>query len=219
MIKCCIFDLDGTLLDTLSTITYYLNVKLRDYSLPEISREECRDCVGAGAMKLVRNVLAPRGVTDEENVLRFYKEYTEAYDSDPYHLTEPYEGIHELIDTLNARGVRIAVLSNKPDFATRSLINRYFGDKIPLAHGGREGVPLKPAPDGVYELMSELGVTPAECAYIGDSEIDVRTFLAANVAVGIAVTWGFRTREQLTREGATVFADTPSDILTVIDRY
>ena len=216
MIKCIIFDLDGTLLDTLSTITYYLNVKIKEYSYPEIDLEECRRCVGAGAWRLIKNVLGPRGA-DEDTMVKFHKEYTALYDTDPRYLTEPYEGIPELIDALSAKGIKCAVLSNKPDFATRSLIKHYFGDKIPLVHGGRENVPLKPEPDGVFDILSELGCAPAECAYVGDSDVDVYTFLRAGVALGIAVTWGFRTREELSLAGATVFADTPAEIAEIIE--
>ena len=217
MIKCAIFDLDGTLLDTLSTITYYLNVKLKEYSYPEIDLEECCRCVGAGAWRLVQNVLTPRGA-DEATMHKFHQEYTALYDTDPHYLTAPYQGIPELIDALRQRGIRLAVLSNKPDFATRYLINHYFGDKIPLVHGGRENIPLKPAPDGVYDILGELGIDESECAYIGDSDVDVHTMLNTNVALGVAVTWGFRTREQLAAAGATTFADTTEELLALIDR-
>lgn len=217
MIKCAIFDLDGTLLDTLTTIAYYLNVKLKEYSYPTLDLEECRRCVGAGALKLVQNVLIPRGA-DEETISKFHKEYTELYDTAPTYLTEPYGGIVELIDELSSRGIKCAVLSNKPDFATRSLINRYFGDKFSVVHGGREGVPLKPQPEGVFDILSELGCDVSECAYVGDSDIDVYTFLKSRVALGIAVTWGFRTRGELSAAGATVFADTPFEVLDLISK-
>ena len=216
MIKCCIFDLDGTLLDTLTTIKYYLDKTLTAHSLPIMDKEECRIFVGKGARNLVTRTLNARGITDAEFINSFFDEYNEDYDKAPYHLTEIYDGIVELLDVLLARGIRVAVLSNKPDFATRSVVRHFFGDKIGVVYGGRDGVKLKPSPEGVELLLSELGISREECAYIGDSDIDVLTGKAAGIDLTISVTWGLRTRDELFAVGAKIFVDHPSEIPELI---
>ena len=216
MIKCCIFDLDGTLLNTLETIRYYLNRTLALHSLPSMSSEECRAYVGNGARNLVFRTLAARGVTDPEFIDRFYDEYNEAYDAAPIYLTEPYEGIIDMLRAMREKGLEIAVLSNKPDFAVKAIVSDFFGDLISVAHGGREGVPLKPSPEPLFALISELGVFPDEVAYIGDSEVDVHTGIAADLPHSIAVNWGFRTTDQLVDAGARLIFNTPDKVLEYV---
>ena len=120
---------------------------------------------------------------------------------------------------IRARGIKIAVLSNKQDPSVKSAVRHFFGDLVDLAFGGREGVPLKPDAGAVLPLLSELMVTPHECAFVGDSDVDVLTGRNAGCALTLAVTWGYRSREVLTDAGAEYFADTPDEVLKFIKEY
>ena len=212
MIKACIFDLDGTLLDTLETIRYYLNTTFKKYSLPEIDRETCRTIVGKGARNLLSCCFNIFGINDPEFFERVFADYNAAYDANPHHLTAPYAGIVDLLSELSARGVKLAVLSNKPEISTVAVAHHFFGDVFDIVSGGRAGVALKPDPESADAVLSTLGVDISECAYIGDSEVDVQTAKALKPGLPIAVTWGFRTREQLASEGATTLIDTADEL-------
>ena len=215
MIKACIFDLDGTLLDTLSTIGGYVNEALATEGIPPFPPERYKYFVGNGARTLVRRALEAASAWSEEREARVFPFYTRLYDSAPNAGTKPYEGIMEMLSALKAKGVTVAVLSNKPDFATRSVVASFFGDRVAIAHGGREGVPLKPAPDGALALLEELGVTAEECLYIGDTGVDMDTARAAGL-FGIGVSWGFREREELVAHGAKAIIDHPASLLDYV---
>ena len=214
-IKCAVFDLDGTLLNTIKTINYYLNYALSQYGLPTVSEEDCTSFVGDGAVKLIERALSIVGA-DPSLFDMVYKTYNDSYNASPYYLTKPYDGITKVLMTLKEQGIKLAVLSNKPDFATRATVSHFFGDVFDCVLGGRDGVPLKPCPDALFDILSELGVTPDETAYIGDSEPDVLTAKNAGVAVNISVTYGFRTRDQLENVGAKIFTNIPNGILDII---
>ncbi len=216
MIKCVIFDLDGTLLNTLSTITHYMNVTMERFGLKPLSENECIRYVGNGARNLVCRALSAQGITDNTAVSDFHSCYTSSYDVDPYYLTEAYSGIRDLLSELKKRNLKLAVLSNKPDFATRSVVDRFFPLVFDAVRGGRDNVALKPAPDGVFELLDELGFTAEECAFIGDSEVDVQTGINSSVGMNISATWGFRDRETLIGAGATVLVSAPAEVLSYI---
>ena len=218
MIKCCIFDLDGTLLYTLETIRFYLNKALEKYSLTPITREECQSFVGNGVRSLIRSALDSRGINSPEIFERVLSDYSKAYDNEPYHLTQKYRGIDYLLSELKNSGIKLAVLSNKPDFATKRTIERFFPDTFDLVFGGRENVALKPSPDGCFEILSELGFSANECAYIGDSDVDVITGKNMNAAVNISVSWGYRTSEELVSVGATNIVSTAEEILKTIQK-
>ena len=219
MIKLCIFDLDGTVLSTLSTINYFVSRALVRYGLEQISDEECCGFAGNGPKKLITRAFAYRGVTDEDTVNRALADYIADYDSNPFHLTEPFDGVMEMLKGLKERGIKIAVLSNKQDSSVKAAADHYFGDLVDLAVGSREGVPTKPHPDSALPVLSHFGVTPDECAFIGDSDVDVLTGINLGCAVTVAVTWGFRSRRVLIDSGARVFAERASDILKVIDNF
>lgn len=210
-IKCAVFDLDGTLLNTIKTITHYLNLTLNSFGLPTVSEQDAMRFVGDGAVKLIERTLKQVGA-DDSFFDRVYKAYNEAYNSSPYYLTEPYEGIPELLSTLKSRGIRLAVLSNKPDFAVKAAVEHFLPCCFDLVLGGRDGVPLKPCPDALFDILKELSVMPEQTAYIGDSEPDVQTAKNAGVALGVFVTYGFRTAEQLLLVGAENIVDTPEKI-------
>ena len=219
MIKLCIFDLDGTVLSTLATINYYVSRALVREGLAPLTEEECCRFVGNGARKLISRAFAYRGVTDEGCVERALSAYLADYDTSPFHLTEPYDGIRELLSSLKRAGISVALLSNKQDSSVKLAAEHFFGDLIDLAAGGREGVPLKPDAGAVLPLLSHFGVKACECAFIGDSDVDVLTGQSSRCALTVAVTWGFRSREVLRASGAEHLADTPDEVLKFIKEY
>ena len=215
LIKCAVFDLDGTLLNTIKTINYYLNLALSEYDLPPVSEADTMSFVGDGAVKLIDRAL--KSVGGEKSLFDgVFKTYNEAYNASPYYLTEAYESIEDTLLALKKLGIKLAVLSNKPDFAVRATVERFFKNTFDLVRGGMDGVPLKPCPDTLFEIMRELGATPEQTAYIGDSEPDVLTAKNAGVALNISVTYGFRTREQLLSAGAELFVDNACEILNIL---
>ena len=215
-IKCAVFDLDGTLLNTIKTINYYLNLTLSTYGLGSVSEEDTMRFVGDGATKLIERALDRVGA-DSSLIDSVYKTYNEAYNSSPYYLTEVYEGIPELLLALKEKGIRLAVLSNKPDFAVKATIGKFLPDTFDIVRGGVDGIPLKPSPDALFEILREFGFTPDETAYIGDSEPDVLTAQNAGIKNGIFVTYGFRTADQLRAVGAKTIVDTPIEIINLIE--
>lgn len=219
MIKCVIFDLDGTLLDTLDTIRFFVNQTLAQNGISPITREECRRFVGSGARHLIRSALESRGVSDTATFIKVHSEYVAAYNSNPYYLTRIYDGIEELVASLHSRGIKLAVLSNKPDAATRAAVERFFGSSFDVVRGAMDAMPLKPAPDAAFALLSELSSAVEECAYIGDSDVDVMTAQNFSPALSISVLWGFRTKDELLCAGAEVFAKNAKEVIELIDRY
>ena len=217
MIKCCIFDLDGTLLNTLPTITYYINLIFDRYGIERFTLSDCRKYVGNGARNLLTRALADRGVTDPGTVASYITEYLSEYDAAPNHLTEPYPDIRELTEALSSRGILLAVLSNKPESATRPIVEHFFGDKFTLVCGAKDGVPLKPSAEPVYNIFRELSLNADECCYIGDSEVDIKTARNASIKNGITVSWGYRDREDLLRAGASLIVDSPLEILGLLN--
>ena len=211
-IKCAVFDLDGTLLNTIKTINYYLNLALTKNGLDEINESQCMSFVGDGVHLLIQRALDSLGADNGENFDKVFHDYNEAYNQNPYYLTEPYPGVLELISDLRSRGIRTAVLSNKPDFATKAAVAHFFPECFDLVLGGRENIPLKPSPDTLCHIMSELSVTKEQTLYVGDSEVDVRTVLTAKIEKAIFVTYGFRSRDQLLKAGAKLLSDNPLGI-------
>ncbi len=211
-IKACIFDLDGTLLNTLTTITHYVNESLSRVGARRVTEEECRVMVGKGARNLLERSLAlvGREVADFE---AFFAAYDAEYNAAPAYLTEPYDGITTLIEALHKSGMRLAVLSNKPEGAVRPLVERFFGDKIEIVAGGKTGIALKPDPAAVAPVLHALGLSPSETAFIGDSGVDMKTAKNYGAGLAIGVLWGFRDREELLSCGADLLAEKPADIL------
>lgn len=213
MIKCCIFDLDGTLLYTLKTITYYLNNTLTANGVPSITEEQCRVFIGNGARTLVKRALSSHGINDAELAYKVWFEYNRDYNKNTLYLTEAYEGIPELIDELKSRGIILGVLSNKPDDTTCAIIAEKFDSYFDIVHGGRDEILLKPAPDGLVKLMDELSVSPDEVMYLGDTGVDIVTGKSAGVRKTVGVAWGYHPPEELLAEGADLIVNTPSDVL------
>ena len=216
MIKYAIFDLDGTLLDTITTITYYVNLVISRYGIRNISEDECKYFVGNGAKKLIDRTLESRGIEDGELAHKIWEEYNLEYNANTLYLTSPYDGIEALLHSLKDRGVKLAVLSNKPDFATVNIIPSFFPGLFDAVHGARDSVALKPAPDGVFEICKELSASPAEVMYVGDTGVDMQTGRNAGAALTVGVTWGFRKRDELISGGADVLVDHPLEMLDLI---
>ena len=211
--KAVVFDLDGTLLYTLEDLYLATNHALEQLGLPPRSIEEVRSFVGNGYRQLFR-LACPDETPDEvqEQALAVFNEYYLAHDEDH---TAPYPGIPELLERLADHGIDLAVVSNKGDAAVRDLMDSIFPGAFAAVAGEREGVRRKPAPDTVLEVMRQLDLEAADIVYVGDSEVDVAT--AANVGCDcIAVTWGYRSVEQLREAGATVMADTCEEVAGII---
>jgi phosphoglycolate phosphatase len=205
-----IFDLDGTLLDTLGDLRDSVNYALAFHGYPTRTTEEVRQFVGNGVAKLVERAL-PGGLEnpDFSAVLATFRSH---YQDHSQVLTAPYPGILSLLEELKKRKIPMAVVSNKMDSAVKPLCEHYFGNLIPVAIGEREGVHKKPAPDSVIQAAEELQVPLADCVYVGDSDVDLDTARNAGIPC-IAVTWGFRSRAFLAEHGANCYADTPAEIL------
>ena len=216
MYKVCIFDLDGTLTDTLESLTYSVNATLTELGLRKITMDQCRQFVGNGAKVLIEKALAASG--DEELALldRGLEVYKRIFGENCTYHVVPYDGIPELLETLREQGIKTAVLSNKPHNQTVDVVADIFGkEKFACIAGQREGISRKPDPAGVYEILESLGVKKEECLYIGDSEVDVETARRAGVT-GVGVTWGFRSRDVLEKAGAVHIIDTPQELMKIM---
>ncbi|MBO5879674.1 MAG: HAD family hydrolase [Clostridia bacterium] len=216
MIKACIFDLDGTLLDTITTITHYVNYALESQNLPPVTEEECKYFAGNGATLLIERALASKGVSDSAVFERTFAVYNAAYNAAPLHLTTVFDGVEQLISDLKSRGIKLAVLSNKPHVAVFDIVKSFFGDSFDAVFGGREGVPLKPAPDAVFAVLSELGVLPEETAYVGDTGVDMLTGKAFGARKTVGVLWGFRPAKELWEGGADAVVSTVEELLSEV---
>ena len=216
MIKCCIFDLDGTLLDTIGTITYYVNETLKDFDFPPISVDECKRFVGNGPKDLIKRVMNSKNYEDESGIAEILSAYKEKYAIDPYYLTAPYDGITEMLDALFDKGILLAVISNKQNEAVVPCVKHFFGERFALSRGSMPDVPLKPAPDAVYKIMDELGVRPDEVVYVGDSEVDMQTGKAFCAAKTVGVAWGFRDADVLWANGADRVVSTAEELCSEV---
>lgn len=208
-----IFDLDGTLLDTLNDLAASVNYAMRTHGLPEHSTEAVRRFVGNGVRMLM--IRATPGGESHEAFNDIFQTFRHHYLVHSLDTTRPYPGIEAMLRELKQRGRRIAVVSNKFDEATKELVNHFFPDTIDVAIGEHEaaGVRKKPAPDTVIEALRQLGVGQERCVYVGDSDVDVQTACNCNLPC-ISVLWGFRDRTFLEACGATTFAKKPEDILS-----
>ena len=189
-----IFDLDGTLLDTLEDLKDAVNYVLLKRGYPLRSLEEIRSFVGNGIFLLIKRAV-PEDITEEE-LQRVYREFREYYNSHCKIKTKPYGGVRELLQYLKDNGYRTAIVSNKNDAAVKELSQDYFPGLIDIAVGQREGIRIKPAPDTVNEVLKLLDTDSRRALYVGDSEVDQAT--AENASMDyVLVDWGFRSREQL----------------------
>lgn len=207
-----IFDLDGTLLNTLGDLTDATNFALGTLGYPARTEDEVRAFVGNGIGKLIERALpAGAGEADAQKALAAFKEH---YESHCTHRTAPYAGVPELLDRLEGNGYRLAIVSNKADFAVQLLRDRYF-PRIALAIGEREGIGRKPAPDSLLAAMETLSSRPEDTVYVGDSDVDIETARNAGVDC-VSVTWGFRTVGFLMSKGAQITVQKPDELANLL---
>lgn len=216
MIKACIFDLDGTLTDTLASLVYSVNATLEEMGLPAITDEQCQAFVGNGARRLLEDSLdaaGDKGYTRIEEAVEIYKRI---FDANCTYQVKPYEGIMGLLKELKARDIKTAVLSNKPHGQTVKVVREVIGDEwMDWAQGQQEDVARKPDPEAVYTILERFGVKKEEALYIGDSEVDIKTGHNAGLTT-IGVTWGFRSREELIKAGAVNLIDKAEELPTFL---
>ena len=208
MEKCAVlFDLDGTLLDTYLDLVNAVNHTLGTYSYPKREPKDIRRFLGNGAADLVHRSI-PDG-TDAETEARFLDDYKAYYNANSQIYTKPYDGVLDVLASLRARGIKTAVVSNKPDFTVQGLCRQYFGGLTDFSVGDRPDINRKPAPDPLFFAMKTLGCDRA--VYVGDSEVDVEAAKNAGLPC-VSVTWGFRDRDVLEDCGANIFADTAEEL-------
>lgn len=208
-----VFDLDGTLLNTLEDLMDSVNYGLRSNGMPERSLEEIRRFVGNGVQRLV-SLAVPEGTggKEQDKVFAAFKEHYRVHCNDKTNL---YPGIRALLQELKERGIPMAIVSNKLQEGVDALTEQYFKEYVKAAIGAREGIRKKPAPDAVLEALRILGVSREQAVFVGDSEVDIAT--AGNARMDcITVAWGFRTREEQEKAGANCFVEEPGEIVELV---
>lgn len=215
MIKLCIFDLDGTVLDTVGSIAYYANSALLKNGVSPIPDEEYKYLAGKGIASLVRGMLEFRGCYTPELYERVFHDYDTAYNRDVTYKTRIFDGLKEVLDTLRDKGMKLAIVSNKPDFAAKTVVKALYGeDYFDFVTGQTPGGALKPDPTAALSVMESFGAKREECMYVGDTSTDMKTGKNMGVLT-VGVLWGFRGREELEGSGADVIAERPEDLLGV----
>lgn len=209
-----IFDMDGTLLDTLKEIADAMNAALATWGYPPHDYEAYREYVGYGMDVLAQRVL-PEGQRNDAAVGRLVHTMQTIYGRDHAYLSRPYEGIPELLDALTGLGVSMTILSNKPDEFTRAMADRLLGRwRFEIVRGVIPGRPRKPEPDAALEMARALDVSPERIVFMGDSAVDMCTARAAGM-FPVGVLWGFRTRDELVENGAGLLIDHPLRLLDI----
>jgi phosphoglycolate phosphatase len=212
MIKAIIFDLDGTLLNTIADIQAVLNECLAKYSLKTLSEDQTKQFVGNGARKLVECAVGDTGPLCDE----VYKCYSVRFSECGNERTTLYDEERETLKKLNSMGIKLAILTNKPQKATENVYKKYLSEfKFDRVCGQSEKFPLKPNPEAALHILEELNVSPEECLFVGDGEADIMTAKNANIKC-ISVLWGYRTEEQLKKAGGMNFCKHFSDILNFL---
>lgn len=218
MKKLVIFDLDGTLLNTIGDLADAVDYVMRSRNLPEHTNAEYRQMVGGGIKRLVERALPEELSKNEQYVEECVTQFRRYYVDNIDRHTIPYEGIPELLRTLHNEGVMLAVASNKFQHGTERLVAKFFGDIEFIAiEGNREGAPLKPDPAIIHNILRKAGVEQSDAVMVGDSGIDIRTAAAANID-SIGVSWGFRFAEELYDAGAKIVVTTSEELEQAIRR-
>lgn len=208
-----IFDMDGTLLNTLEDLGDSVNYALRQFGMPEITYAQAASYIGNGVARLV--ALSMEGGTENPRYDEVFAVFVEHYSEHCRDKTRPYDGMLDLLAKLREKGYKTAVVSNKFDEAVKELAEYHFAGLLPVAIGETKEIRRKPAPDTVIQALKELNSTVEESVYIGDSEVDIMTAKNSNMDC-ISVTWGFRSREELIESGATVLIDTMDELMALL---
>ncbi|MBE6608848.1 MAG: HAD family hydrolase [Ruminococcaceae bacterium] len=214
MFKAVIFDLDGTLVDTLGDLTFAMNEMLRHFGYPERSRKEVETFIGNGQKMFVTRSL-PEYARSEENIAVCTEYYAEKYSENIVKYSVPYEGIVDMLENMKKAGIKIAVLSNKSDVHVQKIIKTLFGEDFFDAALGAGRFAVKPAPESVLYTAETLGVKPSEIAFVGDSDVDIKTGHNAGM-YSVGVSWGYRGREVLSSAGADKIADNVSELREIL---
>lgn len=216
MYKLCVFDLDGTLANTLNSIAHFGNTALENLGLETIDNQEYKLMVGNGADVLMQRMLMHNGMEATEELCRKLRtEYDRLYEADPLKLVVAYPGIVQLLDGLKDMGIKLAVLSNKPDNMTVYIADNLFPKVFDHVQGGQEGVPKKPSPAALLKIIEEMGCTQEDTIYCGDSGVDMESGKNAGV-FSVGVLWGFRDEQELCESGADVVIKTPAELLHIV---
>lgn len=215
MIKACIFDLDGTLANTLNSIAHFANLALKRYNFPTIPVEHFRYHVGDGEKNLIIRMLTEVGADVDKYLPLVRSLYNKSYDDNFLYLTDPYDGIVPLLNFLEEEGTLLAVLSNKPHQTTCKIVEELFPDVFDIVYGKREGYPIKPDPKSVFEILDALDIAPEEALYLGDTKTDMITGKNAGLLT-VGVTWGFRDEAELKENGADYIVNSPKEIEEII---
>lgn len=212
-VKAIVFDLDGTLLNTLDDLWLSVNYTMKKYGFPERDKREVRSFLGSGVRYLVNKSLPDdkKDMTDE--CLATFKAYYDIHKDDN---TRPYDGVIDMLKAVRAAGIKSAIVSNKYDAAVQELKNVTFNGLVDFAVGEGNGIKTKPAPDGVLLALKNLGVNKDEAVYVGDSEVDLKTAENSGLKC-VAVTWGFRDRDFLLDNGAKNVIDNPAELLPLVE--
>ena len=214
MYKIAVFDMDGTLLDTLDDLCAAINHTLAALGFPERTRDEIRSYIGNGQRMLVKCCL-PKSAQDDTTVQRAIDIYAPYYSAHASERTVIYSGIFEALEKIREASIKIAVLSNKPHAPTVELVYKFFPDMIDSVFGQRDNIPHKPNPEGLLMILDDFAISKEECIYIGDSDVDMLTAKNAGVAA-IGVTWGYCTREEIESAGGRVIIDETSQLTPLV---
>lgn len=216
MIKLCIFDLDGTVLDTVGSIAYYGNYALKKNGIEPIAEDEYKYLAGNGIANLIKNMLEVREVYSDELYKKVFSDYDNAYNSDVSFGSRMFDGLKDELDALKSKGIKLAIVSNKPDFAARTVVSALYGEGyFDFVTGQKPGVALKPDPSAVHFVMCKFGVSASECMYFGDTSTDMITGKRAGLYT-VGVLWGFRLRDELLQSGADVIVEQPKGLAKLV---
>lgn len=216
MYKCCIFDLDGTLIDSIKAISHTCNLTLNKYNLGPIEENDYKIYVGEGYKKLVERALIHCGDKDLANYEDALITYMDYFKIHCMHEVVPYDGITNMLEFLKKNNIKVAILSNKPHERTIDNVNGVFGnDYFDRVSGEVKDIKRKPDPQGAIITAKELGVLPQDCLYIGDTDTDMKTGIAAKMDT-VGVTWGFRNRKELSEYNPKYIIDRPDEIISIL---
>jgi len=214
LIRGIIFDMDGTILNTIEDIKTSVNHAMNYFGLKEKTLQEVKDAVGRGAINLIEDVVPKE--TSKEDILKIYEVYQKHYDTYANQQTGPYPGILDLLKKLKAKGYKLAVVSNKLEYLVNELNHQTFKDYFDVSIGETDGIPIKPAPDMLYKALDLLKLNKEEVLFIGDSDIDMLTATNAHIK-SVGVTWGYRSKEVLIKYQAAYIINKADELLHIID--
>lgn len=214
MVKAVIFDLDGTLLDTIEDLANACNYSLSTLGYEVYKIDEYKRFIGNGRYKLIERIL-PEGSKKGDSFNRALALFDQYYGEHMVDMTRPYEGIIDLLDCLIEKGIKLTIVSNKPHEFTTEVVEKYFGNSFEIVYGQREGCPVKPDPRTIFEVIDRIEVDLQNCVYVGDSDVDIKTARNAGIK-SIGVAWGFRGQGELEEAGADFIATSVKELEKII---